>query len=56
MYKIPEISIDLEEINKNKSIPLEEEEFKKKLRYPLNYAVFETEVGKIKERWCEIVF
>ena len=38
LYRIPELILDLDSINRNQSIPLEEEEFKKRLRYPLNYA------------------
>jgi hypothetical protein len=30
---------------------LEEEEFKKRLRYPLNYSIIEQEVGKIGEKF-----
>lgn len=39
LYQVPEITLDLDAINRNQTIPLEEEEFKKKLRYPFSYAV-----------------
>ena len=44
MYRIPELVLDIDAINRTQTIPLEEEEFKKKLRYPLSYAQLETEV------------
>lgn len=40
LYRIPEIIVDLDAINRNQTIPLEQEDFKKKLRYPFNYAFF----------------
>jgi hypothetical protein len=42
LYRIPEMNLDLEAINRNHTIPLEEEEFRKKLKYPLNFALVES--------------
>lgn len=55
-YRIPEMVLDLDAINRNQRIPLEEEDFKKKLRYPLSYALLETEVKKISEPLLTIPF
>ena len=41
LYRVPELSLDLDFINRTQTIPLEEEEFRKRLRYPLNYAHIE---------------
>ena len=40
-FRISEIPIDLDAIQRGLTIPLEEEELKKKLRYPFNYANIE---------------
>jgi hypothetical protein len=48
-YPIPEVPIDLDEISRNQNIPLEEEEIKKKLRYPLTYSHIESQVTAISQ-------
>lgn len=55
-YRLPEVVLEIEKKTKAGSIPLEEEQIKKILKYPLDMANLELEPKKINEKVLEISF
>lgn len=56
VFRLPELILEIEKKTKASTIPLEEEQIKKLLKYPLEMASLEAEPRKISEKVLEINF
>ena len=49
-FRIPELTLEIDKHIKSEPIPLEEDQIKKILKYPLNMVTFEKPTTKISEK------
>jgi hypothetical protein len=55
-FRLPELPLEIEKRTKTGPLPMEEEQVKKLLRYPLEMATLEGEPKKVTERVMELSF